>query len=201
MTENGLVTTTKLDDPPEKVFETDGCPSQGMEVRIVDHKGKPAPDDEEGRLQARGPGTFVGYLKRPHLYAVDEDGWFETGDLARKDKDGYIRITGRSEDIIIRGGENVPVIEIEQLMYHHPAIQEVAIVGLPDERLGERACACVVLREGTSLTLVDLSRFMAENAVAKNYWPERLEVLDSLPKTPSGKVQKFKLREIVGAGT
>jgi cyclohexanecarboxylate-CoA ligase len=201
MTENGLVTTTKPDDPPEKVFETDGCPSQGMEVRIVNHEGKPVPENEEGRLQARGPGTFVGYLKRPHLYAVDEDGWFETGDLARKDKEGYIRITGRSKDIIIRGGENVPVIEIEQLMYRHPAVQEVAIVGLPDERLGERACACVVLREGTSLTLADLSRLMAENAVAKNYWPERLEVLDALPKTPSGKVQKFKLREIVSAGT
>lgn len=199
MTENGLVTTTKLDDPPEKVFETDGCPSQGMEVRVVDEGGKVLPHNEEGRLQARGPGTFVGYLKRPHLYAVDRDGWFETGDLARKDKDGYIRITGRTKDIVIRGGENVPVIEIEQLMYRHPAVQEVAIVGVPDERLGERACACVVLRQGTSLSLAELSGYMAENTVAKNYWPERVEVLDALPKTPSGKVQKFKLREIVSA--
>lgn len=199
MTENGLVTTTKLDDPPEKVFETDGCPSQGMEVRVVDEGGKVMPHNEEGRLQARGPGTFVGYLKRPHLYAVDLDGWFETGDLARKDKDGYIRITGRTKDIVIRGGENVPVIEIEQLMYRHPAVQEVAIVGVPDERLGERACACVVLRQGASLSLADLSGYMAENTVAKNYWPERVEVLDALPKTPSGKVQKFKLREIVSA--
>jgi len=197
MTENGLVTTTKLDDPPEKVFETDGCPSQGMEVRIVDGGGKVLPHDEEGRLQARGPGTFVGYLKRPHLYAVDQDGWFETGDLARKDKEGYIRITGRTKDIVIRGGENIPVIEIEQLMYSHPAVREVAIVGVPDERLGERACACVVLREGALLTLADLMAYMAENAVAKNYWPERIEVLDALPKTPSGKVQKFRLREIV----
>ena len=199
MTENGLVTTTKLDDPPQKVFETDGCPSQGMEVRTVDEGGKVLPHNEEGRLQARGPGTFVGYLKRPHLYAVDRDGWFETGDLARKDEDGYIRITGRTKDIIIRGGENVPVIEIEQLMYRHPAVQEVAIVGVPDERLGERACACVVLREGASLTLTDVSGYMAKNTVAKNYWPERIEVLDALPKTPSGKVQKFKLREIVNA--
>jgi cyclohexanecarboxylate-CoA ligase len=199
MTENGLVTTTKLDDPPEKVFETDGCPSQGMEVRIVDGGGKVLPHDEEGRLQARGPGTFVGYLKRPHLYAVDQDGWFETGDLARKDKDGYIRITGRTKDIVIRGGENVPVIEIEQLMYRHPAVREVAIVGVPDERLGERACACVVLREGALLTLADLMAYMAENAVAKNYWPERIEVLEALPKTPSGKVQKFRLREIVSS--
>lgn len=199
MTENGLVTTTKLDDPPEKVFETDGCPSQGMEVRVVDEGGKVLPHNEEGRLQARGPGTFVGYLKRPHLYAVDRDGWFETGDLARKDKDGYIRITGRTKDIVIRGGENVPVIEIEQLMYRHPAVQEVAIVGVPDGRLGERACACVVLRQGASLSLADLSGYMGENTVAKNYWPERVEVLDALPKTPSGKVQKFKLREIVSA--
>ncbi|WP_425995353.1 AMP-binding protein [Afipia sp. DC4300-2b1] len=199
MTENGLVTTTRLEDPPEKVFETDGCPSQGMEVRIVDGGGNVLPHDEEGRLQARGPGTFVGYLKRPHLYAVDQDGWFETGDLARKDKDGYIRITGRTKDIVIRGGENVPVIEIEQLMYRHPAVREVAIVGVPDERLGERACACVVLREGALLTLADVMAYMAENAVAKNYWPERIEVLDALPKTPSGKVQKFRLREIVSS--
>ena len=199
MTENGLVTTTKLDDPPEKVFETDGCPSQGMEVRVVDEGGEVLPYNEEGRLQARGPGTFVGYLKRPHFYAVDRDGWFETGDLARKDKEGYVRITGRTKDIVIRGGENVPVIEIEQLIYRHPAVQEVAIVGVPDERLGERACACVVLRQGASLSLADLSAYMAENTVAKNYWPERIEVLNSLPKTPSGKVQKFKLRELVSA--
>ncbi|MBY9039563.1 AMP-binding protein, partial [Pseudomonas fluorescens] len=133
------------------------------------------------------------------LYAVDQDGWFETGDLARKDKDGYIRITGRTKDIVIRGGENVPVIEIEQLMYRHPAVQEVAIVGVPDERLGERACACVVLRDGASLSLPDLTGYMAENNVTKNYWPERIEVFDALPKTPSGKVQKFKLRESVSA--
>ena len=133
------------------------------------------------------------------LFRSDQDGWFETGDLARKDKDGYIRITGRTKDIVIRGGENVPVIEIEQLMYRHPAVREVAIVGVPDERLGERACACVVLREGALLTLADVMAYMAENAVAKNYWPERIEVLEALPKTPSGKVQKFRLREIVSS--
>ncbi len=148
MTENGLVTTTKLDDPPEKVFETDGCPSQGMEVRIVDGGAKSCLTMKKGAYKRGALAPLSATSKRPHLYAVDQDGWFETGDLARKDKDGYIRITGRTKDIVIRGGENVPVIEIEQLMYRHPAVQEVAIVGVPDERLGERACACVVLREG-----------------------------------------------------
>jgi cyclohexanecarboxylate-CoA ligase len=191
------VTTTKPGDPPEKAFETDGCPLPGMEVRVVDAENRELPVGEEGRLQVRGCSNFVGYLKRPQLYATDAEGWFETGDLARLDGDGYVRITGRAKDIIIRGGENIPVVEIEGLIYRHPAVQECAIVAMPDPRLGERACAFVVTRGGAPLTLRELCDFLLEQKVAKTYLPERLELVAELPKTPSGKVQKFRLREMI----
>jgi cyclohexanecarboxylate-CoA ligase len=196
MTENGAVTTGKLDDPPEKTFETDGCPLPGMEVRVIDPGGKPLPAGEAGLLQARGCSNFLGYLKRPELNGIDAEGWFDTGDIARLDADGYVRITGRAKDIIIRGGENVPVVEIEQLLYRHPAVQEVAIVAMPDPRLGERCCAFAVTRPGQSLDMPAMRRFLEEQGVARQYMPERLEVVPEMPKTPSGKIQKFRLREI-----
>ncbi|MCZ6841566.1 MAG: cyclohexanecarboxylate-CoA ligase [SAR324 cluster bacterium] len=196
MTENGVVTATKPDDPPEKIFGTDGCAIPGMEVRIVDEQGAPVPTDQEGRLQARGMNNFVGYLKRPERYDHDPQGWFETGDLARMDGDGYIRIIGRGKDIIIRGGENVPVIEVEQLLYQHPAIQDVAVVGMPDGRLGERGCAFAVLREGSSLSFREMVAYLEESKMARQYFPERLEILQEFPRTASGKIQKFQLREM-----
>jgi cyclohexanecarboxylate-CoA ligase len=196
MTENGAVTTTCIGDPPEKAFETDGCAMAGMEIRVVDEQGAALPVDAEGRLQARGPSNFVGYLKHPEWYATDADGWFETGDLARVDRDGYVRITGRTKDVIIRGGENVPVVEVEGLIYQHPAIQECAVVAMPDARLGERACAFAVLREDASLSFQELVDFLQEHRLARNYLPERLEVVDAMPKTPSGKIQKVVLRGI-----
>ncbi len=196
MTENGAVTTTKLDDPPEKTFHTDGCPLSGMEVRVTNSANEPLPAGEEGQLKVRGCSNFVGYLKRPHLYGHDADGWFDTGDLARLDADGYIRITGRSKDIIIRGGENIPVVEIEGLLFRHPAIQAVAIVGFPDPRLIERACAFVVLKAGQTLSQEEMTRFLEQQKLAKQYMPERLEIVEDLPRTPSGKVQKYKLREM-----
>ena len=197
MTENGAVTVTKLDSPPEKVFETDGCCLPGMEARILRADDTPAYVGEEGRLQVRGCSNFVGYLKRPQWNATDKDGWFETGDLARIDADGYVRITGRSKDIIIRGGENIPVVEIEGLVYRYPGVAEVAIVAMPDERLGERACAFVVPKANAEdeLSLKAIADFLRQQNVATNYLPERLEVVKELPKTPSGKIQKFRLRE------
>ena len=197
MTENGAVTCTRPEDPPERALETDGCALAGMEVRVVDLDGVPLPSGQEGRLQARGASNFVGYLRRPQWYGMDEDGWFETGDLARMDAAGYIRITGRAKDIIIRGGENIPVVEVEGLIYRHPAVQEAAVVGTPDPRLGERAVAFVVLREGHNLTLPELVAFLLAQKMAKQYLPERLEIMEQMPKTPSGKIQKFRLREQV----
>nr|WP_294512854.1 AMP-binding protein [uncultured Rhodopila sp.] len=196
MTENGAVTTTRIGDPPDKTFETDGYPMEGMEIRVVDEQGAPLTASAEGRLQTRGPSNFVGYLKHPEWYATDADGWFETGDLARIDADGYVRITGRTKDVIIRGGENVPVVEIEGLIYQHPAIQEVALVAMPDPRLGERACAFAVLREDATLTFPELIDFLEQRRLTRNYLPERLEVVEAMPKTPSGKIQKVVLRGI-----
>jgi len=138
----------------------------------------------------------LGYYKRPDMEPFDAEGWFDTGDLAyRIDDEGYIRINGRSKDIIIRGGENVPIVEIENLLYKHPAVLAAALVGYPDSRLGERACAFVVLRPGQTLDLASLQTYMAEHKVAKQYWPERIEIVADLPKTPAGKVQKYQLKE------
>ena len=144
----------------------------------------------------RGSSLFAGYLKRAHLNATDAEGWFDTGDLAFLDAEGYVRINGRSKDIIIRGGENIPVVEVEGLLFRHPAIAEIAIVGYPDARLGERACAYVRLKDGATLTLPEVVRYLEEQRMARQYIPERLEIVDALPRTPSGKIQKFKLREI-----
>jgi cyclohexanecarboxylate-CoA ligase len=196
MTENLLVTTTDPTDLPRKAFETDGRALPGSEVRVVDENGQTAPPHREGRLQTRGCTQFVGYLKRPQWHGTDAEGWFDTGDMARIDEDGFIRITGRSKDIIIRGGEKIPVLEVEGLLYQHPDVFEVSIVAVPDARLGERACAFVVPRDGKTLMLEDIAKFLASLKVAKQYVPERLEIVTELPKTASGKVQKFLLREI-----
>ncbi|MDO8278438.1 MAG: AMP-binding protein [Burkholderiaceae bacterium] len=195
MSENGPAAFTRPDDPPSRTLETDGCAAPGTELRVVDDAGVPVASGAEGRLMVRGAGMFVGYLLRPELYATDKDGWFDTGDLARMDDAGYLRITGRSKDVIIRGGENIPVIEIENLLYQHPAVAEVAIVAMPDPRLNERACAFVVLRPGQSLTMEEMSRHLLAQKCAKAYLPERLEVLDAMPRNATGKIQKFVLRD------
>ena len=196
MTENGAVTTTRPEDDPERAIHTDGLALPWTEVRVVDDQGQELPRGSEGNLMTRGASLFVGYLKRPELYGVDQEGWFATGDLARMDEDGYIRITGRTKDVVIRGGENIPVAEVENLLYRHPAISSVALVGCPDERLGERVCAYVTLKEGhAELSLKDAVTFLLEQRLTKTYLPEYLEVLPDLPRTPSGKIQKFKLRD------
>jgi cyclohexanecarboxylate-CoA ligase len=204
MTENLLVSAARPDDPEQKVSETDGAPSLGLELRVVDTKGNRLSPGQPGRLQTRGASTFVGYLKRPEHYNVDGEGWFDTGDLARLDADGYVTITGRWKDVIIRGGENIPVVEIENVLYRHPAVRQIAIVAMPDARLGERACAFVVAREAASLAFTDMQEFLLKSGVARSYWPERLELVEAMPMTASGKIQKFVLREwakgFVGAG-
>jgi len=199
MTENGAVTTTRPGDPPDKVFGTDGLPNKGFELRVVDPDGRPLPANRDGELQVRGPGCFVGYLKRPQLYGTDDEGWFSTGDLARLDEDGYARIVGRAKDIIIRGGENVPVVEVEEVLYRHPAVLDAAVVAMPHARLGELGCAFVALKPGGALDFAGMQKWLGENGLAKTYWPERLELVEAMPRTPSGKIQKFKLRETARA--
>lgn len=127
---------------------------------------------------------------------MDEDGWFETGDLARLDQDGYVTITGRLKDVVIRGGENIPVVEIENVLYRHPGVRQVAIVAMKDARLGERPCAFVVLKPGCSLAFTELRDFLKESGVARSYWPERLEIVETMPMTATGKIQKFVLRDM-----
>lgn len=198
MTESLSSTLTEPTRAADKSASSDGRPLDGVDVRVVDQDGQPLAAGEAGRLLVRGAQMFRGYFKRADLPAFDNEGWFDTGDLARMDYEGYIRITGRTKDVIIRGGENIPVAEIENLLYKHPAVMAAAMVGYPDERLGERGCAFLALRPGQTLDLLALQAYMAQCKVAKQYWPERVEIVDDLPRTASGKVQKFKLQELLG---
>lgn len=197
-TENGLVTLGIPGDPIDKITKTDGYPWPGMEIRVVDEADVPLASGEDGRLQVRGPSLFVGYAKQLDLTREQfVDDWFDTGDLARIDADGYVSLSGRTKDIIIRGGENIPVVYVENTLYEHPKLSSVAIVGTPDPRVQERACACVTLAPGvTEFTFDEMQAFLREKGVARQYWPERLEVMDTLPSTPSGKIQKFELRRM-----
>jgi len=200
MTESLSSTLTEPSRAADKSAKTDGRALEGVDVKVVDFDGEPLPAGQTGRLLVRGAQMFMGYYKRPDIQTFDAEGWFDTGDLAYADDEGYIRINGRTKDVLIRGGENVPVVEIEALLYKHPAVAAAALVGYPDARLGERGCAFVVLRPGEAFSLKTLQAWMAECKVAKQYWPERVEIVQDLPRTPSGKIQKFKLREAIGAG-
>ena len=194
-TENAVVTLTRIGAPDEKLLNTDGCAQPGMEVRVVNDNNPLLPPGTEGRLQCRGPFMFVGYVKQETLTRENFDGeWFDTGDLATLDAEGFIRITGRLKDIIIRGGENIPVKYVEDILYEDPRVQDAAIVAMPDPRLGERACAFVICREGQSLDMQGMQAFLAERGVAKVYWPERLEIARQLPRTANGKIRKADLR-------
>jgi cyclohexanecarboxylate-CoA ligase len=199
MTENGAVTLTRPEDDDERAFNTDGLPLPGAELKVVDFNGQTLPAGQPGRLLVRACSNFGGYLKRPQWNETDADDWFDTGDIAKLDDQGYVRITGRSKDVIIRGGENVPVVEIESLLYRHPAVAQVAIVGYPDPRLGERACAFVVLKPDQRFDLPEMVAYLKSQKVAIQYIPERLEIIDAMPATASGKIQKFRVREQLAA--
>jgi cyclohexanecarboxylate-CoA ligase len=183
----------------ERAWTSDGVALANVSLRVVDDDGRELPAGTEGNFEIGTDTLFAGYLNRPAdtAAAITEDGWYRPGDLATIDADGYLRITGRVKDVINRGGEKVPVAEIEQLLYAHPAVSEVAIVAMPDVRLGERACAFVVPAEGADddLDFASMQRYLDARRVAKPYWPERLELVSELPRTPSGKIQKFVLRE------
>ena len=200
MTEVGVCTITRPDDSDETVCSSDGTPADWVELRIVDGDGRDVPPGGEGRLLVRTPSQHLTYHSRPDFYADGfpegiEAGWFDTGDLARWADGGAIRITGRSKDLIIRGGENIPVAEIEGGLITHPLVHEVAVVAAPDERLGEQVCAVVVPAGAEAPTLAGLRAHLESLGMTKQYWPEQLVVKEALPKTASGKTQKFALRE------
>jgi 3-phosphoshikimate 1-carboxyvinyltransferase len=196
-TETCLGALSTPGDVPTRRWGTDGRAMDGIRLRVTDDQGRELPAGVEGNFELLSPTVFDGYFDRPDLTAeaFTEDGWYRSGDLATIDDAGYVRITGRVKDVINRGGEKIPVAEIEQLLYGHPAVEDVAVVAMPDARLGERACAFVVFREDVSLDFAEMQEYLDGHQVAKQYWPERLEPIDVLPRNPVGKVQKFELRE------
>lgn len=195
-TEAPGATLTEPERAHDKSATSDGRAAAGWEIRIVDDSGHPLPALDEGRIQVRGAALFGGYLKHPELNDVDSDGWFDSGDLGFLDHDGYVRVSGRSKDIIIRGGENIPVAEVEAEIARHAAVAAVAVVGYPDSRLGERAAAYISLKPGSTLSMADMQQHLEQAHMAKQYWPEKLEIVEEMPLTPTGKIQKFKLREL-----
>ena len=194
-TESCLGTLAAPTDEPARAWGTDGRALRDIRLRVTDDDGTVLPAGTEGNFEVRSPTLFDGYLDRPDqtAAALTPDGWYRSGDLAVIDDAGFVRITGRVKDVINRGGEKIPVAEIEQLLHTHPAVPEVAIVAMPDPRLGERACAFVVA--GPGFAFAAMRRFLDAQQVAKQYWPERLELVDELPRNVVGKVQKFVLRD------
>lgn len=183
-TEAPTVTTSTLDDPAEQAATTDGRPVGEVELRV---------EDPSGELLVRGAELFVGYDDPGATAAAfTDDGWFRTGDLATLDAHGWLTIVGRSKDVIIRGGENIATLEIEGVLEAHPAVREAVVVGEPDDRLGERVCAFVVL-DGP-FGLADCRAWCEEQAVTRFKWPERVEPLAALPLLASGKPDKAALR-------
>ena len=196
MTEWGIGISGSPRLPQERVEATDGVPIEGCEVRVMETPDKQAELEQEGELQIRGAGLFVGYYERPEFTEEEiVDGWFKTGDQATVHEDGYVSLLGRTKDIIIRGGENIPVYELENSLYRHPVVVDAAVIGVPDERLGERACAVLVLEQDEHLSLDDVKRFLLDEGISKHFLPERLELIDALPKTSTGKVRKVELRQ------
>jgi len=194
-TESCLGTLAAPSDDPASRWGTDGRTLSGTRIRVVDEAGRVLGPGVEGHFEVSSQCLFEGYLDRPDLTAaaLTEDGWYRSGDLATIDEDGYLRITGRVTDVVNRGGEKIPVAEIEQLLHRHAAVEDVAIVAMPDERLGERACAFVVA--AGEFDLETMREHLDGLQVAKQYWPERVELVDALPRNPVGKIQKYLLRE------
>lgn len=199
MTEGG-VTTCRPDSPADKRATTAGLPLPGLELRVLTATGVGVPGDE-GELVMRGPGVCVGYAGQEDLFEeqLTDDGFFRTGDLAVLDDDGYVRVTGRLKDLVIRGGVNVSPLPTEDALAAHPHVRSVAVIGVPDERLGERIGA-VVVTDGASLELDEVCRWLADRGLSKRQWPERLFTVDAMPRTAAGKIRKNVLRERVTGG-
>lgn len=197
-TESSPHAVVNLDDPLSRFMHTDGYAAAGVEIKVVDDARKTLPPGCEGEKASRGPNVFMGYFDEPELTAraLDEEGWYYSGDLCRMDEAGYIKITGRKKDIIVRGGENISSREVEDILLQHPKIHDACVVAMSDERLGERSCAYVVLKAPHhSLSLEEVVAFFSRKRVAKYKYPEHIVVIEKLPRTTSGKIQKFLLRK------
>ena len=197
-TESSPHAVVNLDDPLSRFMHTDGYAAAGVEIKVVDDARKTLPPGCEGEEASRGPNVFMGDFDEPELTAraLDEEGWYYSGDLCRMDEAGYIKITGRKKDIIVRGGENISSREVEDILLQHPKIHDACVVAMSDERLGERSCAYVVLKAPHhSLSLEEVVAFFSRKRVAKYKYPEHIVVIEKLPRTTSGKIQKFLLRK------
>ena len=191
LSETGWSTFLRVGDPTDKIA-TSGRLAPATEIEIRDEHGLILPGGATGEIHIRGPMVCAGYFDNQLAteQAIDADGWFKSGDLGFLDDDGYIHPVGRSKHMIIRGGLNIYAEEIERILDEHPDVDGVVVTGLPDERLGERACACVVVRNGAHFDLAELRRFFDEAGVARYAWPERVELLDELPRNPIGKIDR-----------
>ena len=198
MTETAISNITSLDDPVEIVCSTVGKPQPGMEHKVVDKKGRIVPIGQEGDACARGQNVCVGYFKDPKRTAdvIDDRGWIHSGDLAKMDEHGNLIIVGRIKDVIVRGGENISPTEIEDILYTYDKIEQVAVVGIPDDRLGEGTCACIISRKGKTFTYDEMKAYFKDK-VARFKIPDRIEFMDEFPTTPSGKIRNVELREIM----
>ena len=198
LTEAPILTMGSPDDPDEALANSEGAPMRGVELKLVTLDGKVAGIDEEGEIRAKAPQTMKGYLDASlDADAFDEDGFFRTGDLGKVTADGYVVITGRVKDIIIRKGENISAKEVEDLLFAHPNVADVAVIGVPDTASGERACAVIVAKDGEP-TLQDLTAFLSEKGLRTQALPEQLEIVDALPRNPAGKVLKQDLKKRFG---
>jgi acyl-CoA synthetase (AMP-forming)/AMP-acid ligase II len=195
-TEVLVATWNRPESPAEKRINTDGPPLDHVELKILDEEGN-GTIDEPGEILVRGPNTSLGFYDDPDRTAAtyDAKGWVHSGDLGVIDAEGFLSVIGRKKEIIIRGGLNIAPSEIEALIRRHPAVVDVAVVGIADERLGEKTCACIVTREGSDLDLDQLVSHLTEAGLATFKLPQRLELFAELPKTPTGKIQKFELVE------
>jgi acyl-CoA synthetase (AMP-forming)/AMP-acid ligase II len=195
--EHPTVTSGTAEDPLDKQLHTEGRVIPGSELRFIDDDGNDVPVGDEGEIATRGEELFIGYFDASlNAAAFLPGGWYRTGDIGRLDADGYLIITDRKKDIIIRGGENISSKEVEDVLMSHPAVAEIAAVAAADDRMGEVVRACVVLMPGASLTLGDVRRHFEVAGTAKQKMPERLTILDVLPRNASGKVLKHVLREM-----
>lgn len=200
LTEAPILTMSGLDDSDDVLARTEGSAMPGVALRVVTLEGDDAGPGVEGEIRATAPQMMRGYLDRSlDADAFDDQGFFRTGDLGMLDAGGNVTITGRVKDVIIRKGENISAKEVEDVLFGHPAIADVAVVGLPDDASGERACAVVVVAQGADApTLSDLQPYLAEKGLMKQKWPEQLEVVGALPRNPAGKVLKKDLRAQLG---
>jgi len=200
MTEAPIVTMASVRDSDAELAETEGRPVTGVELITVKIDGSRAGAGEEGEIRLRAPMLMRGYVDSSlDAESFDENGYFKTGDLAVLDERGNVRITGRVKDIIIRNMENISAKEIEDNLFTHPKVADVAVVGLPDERTGERACAVVVPADAASPPSLDeLCAYLTDRGLMRQKLPEQLEIVDALPRNPTGKVVKYELRERYG---